>query len=437
MASRFRTLPALSFLRKFSTLVLLLLNAVTLTYCSWFNASEPILEETAVVTQKLNQTAEPSPEPQANLNPSSGYYWALIGNDGKHLGQERAAGIQAKLFSLSWREFNIREGVIDPTFVEQKQAELDQLRSYGFGIILSLGLQDTPAWLHDNYSDTYYINQFGDRYTSDGEIDSGDANLVFNPMLRLLAETYIQDIFATFGTDFAAVRLGGGRYGELTYPPAEYKGNDNCYWAFDRNAVTQSPTADWIPGQVSSKGEAIRFLDWYLDALVEYQNWQITTVRRIYNGPLMILYPSWGIRPGDISRALENNLDGSSAAERNGEIQRGFDFYRQITAITDPGVIVTTTWLDADAFADGGDDPRFWSPVKYLSTLAKDHPFDLEMFGENTGKGMLEDMRLSALQMERYHLIGMAWYREEELLSGNYATLDDYERIIAEFENRQ
>jgi hypothetical protein len=424
-------------LRRVSTLAFLLLCSVSLVRCGAFKSSEPSLEETATSTPIITPTPEPSPEPQANLRPTGAYYWALIGNDGEHLEQERAAGIQAKLFSLSWSEFNLQEGVVDQSYVERKQAELDRLRSYGFDIILSLGLQDTPAWLHEDYSDTYYINQFGDRYTSDGEIDSGDANLVFNPTLRLLAETYIQDIFATFGTGFAAVRLGGGRYGELTYPPAEYKNNNNCYWAFDRNALSQSPIADWIPGQASLKGEAIRFLYWYLDALVEYQNWQITTVRQSYNGPLMILYPSWGIRPGDISRAVENDLDGSSAAERNGEIQRGFDFQRQIAAITDPLVIVATTWLDADVSGDDEDNARFWSPVKYLSVLADNNPLHLDLFGENTGDGMLADMRLSAEQMERYHLIGMAWYREDELFSGRYATLDDYKRIIAEFENHE
>jgi hypothetical protein len=437
MASRFQSVSSVFYLRRVSTLAFLLLSSVTLVRCGPFKSSALTPEETATLTPTITQTPEPSPEPQTNLRPAGAYYWALIGNDDEHLEQERAAGIQAKLFSLSWREYNLREGVVDRNYVARKQAELDRLRSFGFGIILSLGLQDTPAWLHENYADIYYVNQFGDRYTSDGKIDSGDGNLVFNPTLRLLAANYMQDIFITFGTDFAAVRLGGGRYGELTYPPAEYKNNNNCYWAFDRNALSQSPIADWIPGQASLKGEAIRFLDWYLDVLVEYQNWQVTTVRQIYNGPLMILYPSWGIRPGDISRAVENDLDGSSTAERNGEIQRGFDFVRQIAAITDSGVIVTTTWLDADASADDGDDPRFWSPVKYLSTLASNHPLHLETFGENTGKGMLAEMRLSASQMDRYHLIGMAWYREDELLSGNYATLDDYGRIIAEFESRQ
>ena len=40
-------------------------------------------------------------------------------------------------------------------------------------------------------------------------------------------------------------------------------------------------------------------------------------------------------------------------------------------------------------------------------------------------------MNLSAAQVQRYGLLGMAWYREEELFSGQYATLNDYSQVIA------
>jgi hypothetical protein len=33
--------------------------------------------------------------------------------------------------------------------------------------------------------------------------------------------------------------------------------------------------------------------------------------------------------------------------------------------------------------------------------------------------------------MRRWGLSGMAWYKESEMLSGSYATLDDYAAIIA------
>ena len=82
----------------------------------------------------------------------------------------------------------------------------------------------------------------------------------------------------------------------------------------------------------------------------------------------MILYPSWGLRPGDIELALATGLDGTSPPELNGEVQRGYDFARQVAALSDPNLILTTTWLDADVYPDleHGSDPKFWSPARFL-----------------------------------------------------------------------
>ena len=71
------------------------------------------------------------------------------------------------------------------------------MRQAGLSPILSLGVHDAPGWIHTNYANSYYVDQYGDIYT-DG-LDSGDANLVFNPTLRSLAAAYIQQVFATFG----------------------------------------------------------------------------------------------------------------------------------------------------------------------------------------------------------------------------------------------
>ena len=51
-------------------------------------------------------------------------------------------------------------------------------------------------------------------------------------------------------------------------------------------------------------------------------------------------------------------------------------------------------------------------------------------YGENTGRGDREAMEFSASQMRRYGFLGMAWYNEEQLFSGRYATLHDYQRVI-------
>jgi len=249
--------------------------------------------------------------------------------------------------------------------------------------------------------------------------------------MRSLAFAYIQSVFANFGTDFAAVRLGGGHWGELTYPLHTIGGRTNLYWAYDHNALASSPVPAWRPGQPSPNGEAATFANWYLDALAVYQNWQIATLRQSYGGPLMMLYPSWGMRPGQLGQAIVGNLGGTTSPEINGEMQRGYDFARLVSRINDPNVVVTTTWLDADATRDTGANPDDWSTIEYLASLANAHPLHLAVAGENAGQGSAAVMRLAGDQMQRYGLVALLWSRESELLGGAYATLDDYKRLVA------
>ena len=117
-------------------------------------------------------------------------------------------------------------------------------------------------------------------------------------------------------------------------------------------------------------------------------------------------------------------------------MQRGYDFARQVSAIEDPKVILTTTWLEADfgSVADNHFNRRNWSPVHYLASLAEAHPQPLRLFGENGGADDREAMELSASRMRRYGLLGMCWYNEKELFSGRYASLNDYEQIIERHE---
>lgn len=375
-------------------------------------------------TATFTATASPTPKAGARV-------WGLINNDGAHLEAEWNAGIRAKMVSLSWRDYLPAENAVNADYIRRKQVEFQTLRQLGFQLILSTGLHDVPPWVHVAYPNTRYVNQFGEAYNLQNTYDLGEANAVFNPRVRDLMAGYLARVFADFGTDFHAVRLGGGRYGELTYPPAVYGSTNNAYWAFDANAQAQSPVPGWRPGQPSPNGEAGKFLDWYLGALTEYQNWQVRAARQFYPGRLMMLYPSWGIRPSQANAAIGVNLNGTTSAEKNGEIQRGFDFARQVAALSDPLVVVTTTWLDANNSQDGGTDQRYWSPVKYLAYLANQHPLRLALYGENTGQGSLVEMELSAAQTVRFGLDGMAWFNERELFSGTYATLADYQKVIA------
>ncbi len=368
------------------------------------------------------------------------YTWGLLnddgGADGTRLAAERGAGVTTKVVRISWKDMVPAEGTTNAAYISTMRARFDALRGAGFGITLELGIQDTPDWVHAAYPAANYIDQYGDVYSGQGQPDSGDANAVFNPTVRRLIANYVWDVFAAFGADFAAVRLGGGHWGELTYPTQTYNGHGNCYWAFDPSALARSPVPSWHPGDSSPHDEAARFIAWYLDALTGYQTWQISMLRANYSGPIIMLYPSFGVRPGQLDGAIKGNLGGATSVEINGELQRGYDMARQVAAITDPNTVIATTWLDCPFGNDDSANPDDWRPVHYLASLAATHTPALRVFGENTGQGQRARMDVAAAQMVRYGLVGMAWYDEGEVFSGRYATLADYQSEIANTPSR-
>lgn len=364
-----------------------------------------------------------------------GRLWALIGGAHSDLPGQREAGLNAKVVRLSWKDLEPAPGIASPEYVLAKRLEIARLRAAGFSLVLDSGLHDVPVWVHERHPDSFYVNQHGERWTrfTDGDdpIDKGDANLVFNPALRAAAARYLREGLRAFGGEACAVRVGGGRWNELGYPAARTATHPNTYWAYDANAQRESPTPGWRPGDPSPHGEARRFADWYLDALVDFQNWQVRAVRAAFSGPVMVLYPSAGLRPGQLEAAVRDDLGGSSSAEVNGELQRGHDFARQVRGVADPGVWVATTWLDATWDDDDSFDPRRWSPVKYLATLARAHTPPLALYGENTGGGDRRRLERSAERVRRHGLEGMAWYREEQLGVDGYASLADLRDVIA------
>lgn len=358
----------------------------------------------------------------------SNLIWGLIGNDGTKLTAERNAGINTKLFELSWSSYETADNTYNSSYISTKQSELTALRNAGFNVILSMGVQTAPTWVF-SLPNALYVNQYGENYTETAH-GHGRANAIWNPTIRTKMGEYIAKVLTDFGTDFYAIRVGGSRYGELGYPVNTWNGKNNTYWAYDANAATTNPVPGWKPGDPSPNGEASRFANWYMDKLTEFQNWQIAQVRAGYGGKIMVLYPSWGIRPTQLAAAIAVNLNGTTSAETNGEIQRGFDWGRNIPAITDPNVVITSTWLNPNPawYNDSGTDQRYWSPIKFLSHLANQR--GLQKFGENTGADYLADMIQSADLVVANGLLGMLWYREDELFSGNYATLQDYTNVI-------
>ena len=392
---------------------------------------EGMLPPVAAVLDTATASAATSSTTTSTMAPAlpAALRYGLIGNDGTHLAAERSAGIGSKLFELNWAAYEPARGAWAADYLTWVKGQLADLRAAGFAIVLSLGVQFAPAWLLSTYPDAYYVDQYGDRY-ADTCSGCEVPNFVWNTALRGELARYVAHVFADLGTDFAAVRIGGGHYGELGYPTASYGGHSNTYWAFDANAAASDPVPGWTPGMASPHGQAGTFLDWYLAQLADYETWQISTVRASYPGPLMLLIPSFGIRPGQAQAAIDNNLAGTTSPEINGEVQRGYDYARFVSVIDDPGVVLDTTWLDCPYGSDASSSPDAWRPVHYLAYLAARSPHHLRLYGENTGGGSAAVMRFTFAQARKYRLAGFLWFDEQELFSGAHATLPVLARLI-------
>lgn len=374
-----------------------------------------------------------------------GHLYGALQSSLEHAEEGYRSGWRVAVISVAWDAFEPVSGKVDEAYVKRVAEKARAFRGLGYRLQLDLGIQYPPPWIFD-LPHARYRNQFGRDYESN-ESGRRMPNLVFNRAVRDRLAGYVEQLFKHLGTDWDWVRLGGGFYGEVNYPGHRFDGKENCYWAFDEVAqgkvpglagdLAACPVPGWIPGGASPDHEQARkFLEWYLGSLQNYHDWQIRNVRRWYSGDICLLYGSWGIRPGGIEAALEKDLNGSSPAEKVGEIQTGYDWARMIGGIRDPKAIVYCTWLDAPRkdCDDTGENPSRWSPVHWQASLAAKNPLRLKVWGENTGRGSREAMQLSFERIRQFGLMGILWAFEKELFNepnpGNLATFQEMAECI-------
>jgi hypothetical protein len=331
------------------------------------------------------------------------------------LSAARDAGVDDVLIEVAWREAEPTAGRLDEAYLRDISEQVRSARARGFEVALNTGIHEAPDWLLREPG-ARFLDQFGTTYD-----EMAIPNLVFGEQFRPLAESYLTRLFDRLGLDFALVRVGGGPLGELGYPASRDPAGRirNSYWAFDQNASRNNPVPGWQPGSPSPDGEARTFLDWYLDALVDYQNWQVEAVRSAgYRGLVAVLYPSHGMRPGDGDAAVSNDLDGTSSPERNGEVQRGYDFSRQIRALVDDRTAVYGTW---------GEEEEI---VEYLAGLALQtgHP----VMAENSGANSAVEIDRALRTAVRNGLSAFWLIRAPDLICDcrGQATLEDVTRTL-------
>lgn len=342
--------------------------------------------------------------------------WGLVGPyDRVDLRELYRRGVRVVLLEMSWASAEPVEGQFDETYLSAVGTRGDRFRAEGFKVVLNFGLQHAPAWVLSR-PNARFTNQHGRQY-----LGHDVADLVFERGLRPLAERYTEKVFAELGTDFYAVRVGGGPSGELSYPGSKRTQgrSENDYWAFSAAAAASNPVPAWRPCRPSPHDEARRFLDWYLESLLAFQQWQVDTVRRFYPGTIAVLYPSWGVGSSDIRAAIEDDLCGGTAAQWGGDLQRGYDHARQIAALPGDRVAVWATWVD---------NPE---ALRRLATLARARR--LPVMGENSGEDGSATLRTAVAEARRFRLTAFLWVRVPEAycFCRRYASIDEYTKAIA------
>ncbi len=336
------------------------------------------------------------------------------------------AGVRAVTLPVVWKLAQPRPGALDRGYLREVRRRHDGARESGLTVALSPGLQYPADWVFGLPGGARFVNQDGREWRGGTGDDVADA--VFNSTVREAQEDYLGRLAEALAElRPAGVRVGGLARGELHYPPVDRNGARNTFWAFGSSARTDCPVPGFRPG-TGSPQDALAFLDWYLDTLADYGRWQVDVVRRGF-GPsprLLVLLPSWGVRPGEVQRAAASALDGSTSGERRGTLTEGVDWTRQARLLAAAeGVDLCTTWLDAE---DQGEDVGSTSPGRYLADVAAQHR--LQVWGENTGDNDDKELRRCGQRVDELQLAGLFWMGARQLGEDGNATLEDYAALI-------
>ena len=540
----------------------------------------------------------------------SRYPFGVINNQGEHYADEWAHGVRATVFELHWKYYEPQEGIYDQAYIDHMKQILSQLKADGWFVQLVPGYQYAPDWVYTKYPDMYYVNQFGDRYDPDPNT-SGSYRVInapFNPQARALIARYLARFFQDFNpSDFDSVRVGGGVLGELRYPPPEWNGHPNSYWAFDIHAQNPADShipasvIGWRPGidpnpgsqgrgqlvvnpgfeqihppfsvfawspedeihaelttqdvhtgsqalkltidtphrihqfvriepnvtyqfggwlksadgankarilftqydansqpvagapfsklesnattwsdklgslvtgsttrylKVEMDGNApgtyyfddlwlkragetngqerditvpLAFYDWYVQALTDYQNWQIAEIRKYTNTQLDILYAGKGLMSNHLTDALTNDLRGDGWSESSSALYSATLYDRHVAGLaTKQNIVLYLTGIEdppADRVDDTSPYPSKWSAARWLASLASSQ--GLMIWGENSGENNKEQMQLAFKRMHTNGYFGLLWGFESELYADpnpqGYATIQDYEAEITHY----
>jgi hypothetical protein len=362
------------------------------------------------------------PDPVETFTDNRAWFGVLQAG-GNRAAQEMSSGISVADFELSWGQYEPQPGVFNENYAAYERSRLAQITAAGQRVTLELGM-NPPGWVLNLDPGARFMNQYGDVWQGTSSNDA--ANAVFDPKVRSAEAAYVAHVAADFGDSFFAVRAGGLLQDELRYPDATFNGHNNCYWAFDTDAQARSPVPGWRPGDPDT-AKAAAFLDYYLSSITNYESWLLHTYRTVFPSAwLQVLFPSWGLRPGDTAAAVAHNLDGSTPPASWGTLEMGLDWQRQVASIDVPKVMLYSTWMER---GDDGSSLQQLAPAHYLQALGSSRGFPVA--GENASNtDSVALMRAMVQRVKSWGLAGLMWLDEPTLLGGGPVRLADYAAAI-------
>lgn len=327
---------------------------------------------------------------------ASGKIYGVLGGPSGNLAAKQAlktAGVNAYMIQAQWAALQ-PDGpgtALASSAIEALVTEYDQCVSAGLYPFFEIALQYAPAWILPGGSSA--IETFQDQA---GNVFDGatapSGQQVSNWQWTAQGRTYVSEFIAALGSalsavspDTYAVKIGGGYYGELHYPPSAISGG---YSAWGYGASMQSGTglspdqaACPLPGYAVGSGTAAQdtqWWNWYLNGMGNWLTWFIAQMRSAgWHCPYYVCHPGYGVR----SNQGVQSAGYQQAAGEGEDPVRMIGFYA-----ADPLVQPYCTWLDAGA--DGFDPPSADSDLaawKKVFNAAVAAGKAANLLGENTG----------------------------------------------------
>lgn len=347
----------------------------------------------------------------------------VIGSDAALAPQITAAGLDSVVVQVGWDAAQPAPGALDAAYVVSVQTRIKTYTRNGLKVILDPGTQYPPAWVQ-TIRNARFVDQYGNVFTADSASGENAVDAVWNSDVRSAQASYLKALATALGrSTFSAVRAGGLLTGELRLPydvAAEDKAVGS-WWGFSAGALAKTPAAGYRPGVSKASVTKDRaFLAWYLGSLADYQDFVVSTIAAAFDGDVHLLYPSFGVRPGDESEAVQAGLARSST--RYSELVQAVDYARLVARTKTyrsarPGrvFVVYSTWVDGPEFGSADQDS---SPIAHLAKLAK--ATGASLGGENTADSAT-DLGQLALVQQRVKDLGLStvlWFRDAEIFTG-------------------